>query len=43
LKCKTVNQYKKLLSEFTDNQYTIEVKRIQQLQGNLIIIIAQPI
>jgi hypothetical protein len=43
LKSKTVNQYKKLLSEFTDNQYTIEIKRIHQLQGNLIIIIAQPI
>ena len=43
LKSKTVKQYKELLSEFADNQYTIEVKRIQQLQGNLIIIIAQPI
>jgi SAM-dependent methyltransferase len=43
LKSKTVNQYKELLSEFTDQQYSIEVKRIQQLQGNLIIIIAQPI
>ena len=43
LKSKTVKQYKELLNEFTDNQYTIEVKRIQQLQGNLIIIIAQPI
>jgi hypothetical protein len=43
LKSKTVKQYKELLSEFADNQYTIEVKRIQQLQGNLIIIIVQPI
>ena len=43
LKSKSVKQYKELLNEFTDNQYTIEVKRIQQLQGNLIIIIAQPI
>jgi hypothetical protein len=42
LKSKSVKQYKELLNEFTDNQYTIEVKRIQQLQGNLIIIIAQP-
>ena len=43
LKSKSVKQYKELFNEFTDNQYTIEVKRIQQLQGNLIIIIAQPI
>jgi len=43
LKSKTVNKYKELLSEFADHQYSIEVKRIQQLQGNLIIIIAQPI
>ena len=43
LKSKSVKQYKELLHEFTDNQYTIEVKRIQQLQRNLIIIIAQPI
>jgi SAM-dependent methyltransferase len=43
LKSKTVKQYKELLCEFTDHQYSIEVKRIQQLQGNLIIIIAQPI
>jgi hypothetical protein len=32
-----------LLNGFNDNQYSIEVKRIQQLQGNLIVIIAQPI
>jgi len=43
LKSKTVKQYKILLAEFTDQQYSIEIKRIQQLQGNLIIIIAQPI
>lgn len=43
LKSKTVNQYIELLSDFTDHQYSIEIKRIQQLQGNLIIIIAQPI
>jgi hypothetical protein len=43
LKSKTVKQYKELLSEFADHQFKIEVKRIQQLQGNLIIIIAQPI
>jgi hypothetical protein len=43
IKSKNINQYKELLSEFIDNQYSIEVKRIQQLQGNLIVIIAQPI
>ena len=43
LKSKTVKQYKELLAEFADHQYSIEVKRIKQLQGNLIIIIAQPI
>jgi hypothetical protein len=43
LKSKTVKQYKILLAEFADHQYSIEIKRIQQLQGNLIIIIAQPI
>lgn len=43
LKSKTAKQYKELLIEFADHQYSIEVKRIQQLQGNLIIIIAQPI
>lgn len=43
IKSKHINQYKELLSEFNDNQYSIEVKRIQQLQGNLIVIIAQPI
>jgi hypothetical protein len=43
LKSKTVKQYKELLSDFADHQYSIEIKRIQQLQGNLIIIIAQPI
>ena len=43
LKSKTVKQYKKILAEFADHQYSIEVKRIQQLQGNLIIIITQPI
>lgn len=43
IKSKNINQYKELLSEFNDNQYSIEVKRIKQLQGNLIVIIAQPI
>lgn len=43
LKSKTVHQYKELFSEYTDNQYRIEIKRIEQIQGNLIIIIAQPI
>lgn len=43
IKSKNVNQYKELLSEFIDNQYSIEVRRIQKLQGNLIVIIAQPV
>jgi hypothetical protein len=42
-KSKTAKQYKELVCEFADHQYSIEVKRIQQLQGNLIVIIAQPI
>jgi len=42
-KSKTAKQYKELACEFADHQYSIEVKRIQQLQGNLIVIIAQPI
>ena len=42
-KSKTENQYKDLISELGDYQYSIEVKRIKQLQGNLIVIIAQPI
>ena len=43
IKSKNVNQYKELLREFIDNQYSIEVRRIQKLQGNLIVIIAQPV
>ena len=43
IKSKNVTQYKELLSEFIDNQYSIEVRRIQKLQGNLIVIIAQPV
>ena len=43
IKSKNINQYKELLSEFIDNQYSIEVRRIQKLQGNLIVIIAQPV
>ena len=42
-KSKTAKHYKELVCEFSDHQYSIEVKRIQQLQGNLIVIIAQPI
>jgi hypothetical protein len=42
-KSKTAKQYKELIYEFADHQYSIEVKKIQQLQGNLIVIIAQPI
>ena len=43
IKSKNINQYKEMLSGLNDNQYSIEAKRIQQLQGNLIVIIAQPI
>lgn len=43
LKSKSVIQYKALVSDLTDNQYSIEVKRIKQLRGNLIVILAQPI
>jgi hypothetical protein len=42
-KSKTAKQYKEIVCEFADHQYSIEVKKIQQLQGNLIVIIAQPI
>lgn len=42
-KSKTAKEYKELVCEFADQQYSIEVKRIHQLQGNLIVIIAQPI
>lgn len=42
-KSKTMDQYKVLVSGLADNQYTIEVKAIKQLRGNLIIILVQPI
>jgi len=43
LKSKSSDQYKELLHEIADSEYSIQVKRIKQLQGNLIVIIAQPI
>ena len=43
LKSKSLRQYQELLKELSDSEYSIEVKRIPQLQGNLIVIIAQPI
>jgi hypothetical protein len=43
LKSKSFKHYKELVGAFSDHQYSIEVKRIPQLQGNLILIIAQPI
>ena len=43
LKSKNLNQYKELVTDIADNEYSIEVIRIKQLQGNLIVIIAQPI
>ena len=42
LKSKSLSQYKALVSDLADNQYSIEVKRIKQLRGNLIVILAQP-
>jgi SAM-dependent methyltransferase len=43
LKSKSLSQYKALVNDLADNQYSIEVKRIKQLHGNLIVILAQPI
>jgi len=43
LKSKSANQYRELLHDIADSEFSIEVKRINQLQGNLIVIIAQPI
>lgn len=43
LKSKSLKQYQELVKELSDSEYSIEVKRIPQLQGNLIVIIAQPI
>lgn len=43
LKSKSLKQYKALVSDLSDTQYSIEVKRIKQLRGNLIVILAQPI
>ena len=43
LKSKSLSQYNALVSDLADNQYSIEVKRIKQLRGNLIVILAQPI
>jgi hypothetical protein len=43
LKSKSLSQYKALVNDLADNQYSIEVKRIKQLRGNLIVILAQPI
>lgn len=42
-KSKTESQYKSLVKDIASSCYSIEVKRIQQLRGNLIIIVAQPI
>lgn len=43
LKSKSLSQYNSLVNDLADNQYSIEVKRIKQLRGNLIVILAQPI
>lgn len=41
-KSKSTHQYQYLFNDLADKQFTIEVNRIQQLQGNLVVIIAQP-
>lgn len=43
LKSKSFKQYKVMFGALSDHKYSIEVKKIPQLQGNLILIIAQPI
>jgi len=43
LKSKSSTQYQTLLSDLADEHYSIEVRRIKQLKGNLLVIIAQPI
>ena len=43
LKSETLNKYEELGSDLADNQYSIEVKRIKQLRGSLIVILAKPI
>ena len=43
LKSKSLKQYKTLVNDLVNNEYSIEVKRIKQLRGNLIVILAQPI
>ena len=43
LKSKSLQRYQELVEDLADSEYSIEVKRIPQLQGNLIVIIAQPI
>jgi SAM-dependent methyltransferase len=42
LKSKSLKQYQELVKDLADSEYSIEVKRIPQIQGNLIVIIAQP-
>ncbi len=43
LKSKSLKQYQELVKDLADSEYSIEVKRIPQIQGNLIVIIAKPI
>jgi hypothetical protein len=42
LKSKSLKQYQELVKDLADSEYSIEVKRIPQIQGTLIVIIAQP-
>jgi len=43
LKSKSVEEYKRISRDLSDQQYKIKVKRIKQVRGNLIVILAQPI
>jgi hypothetical protein len=43
LKSKSSQRYHKLLGGLAGEEYSIEIMRIPQLQGNLIVIIAKPI
>jgi SAM-dependent methyltransferase len=42
-KSKTIDQYKALFSNLADNDYNVDIKRMKQLRGNLIIILVNPI
>ncbi|MDA0783366.1 MAG: hypothetical protein O2814_02355 [Bacteroidetes bacterium] len=43
LKSKTLSQYQELARDISDNKYVIQVERIKQIRGNLILLSAHPI